>query len=346
MRYSATITIILFYSTVISTFLVHHTATAQQQQQQRQLLLGGLRGARKAASMLLHQYCFVNPSQPGPPDNGQQIVYMAPPPGVQQHPHPHPYPYPPPPPYNVQHVPAVPIMQQQQVLQRPALTLQLFSTATIIRFLKITGTSFLISEVLTHLGFFGDEDPFDVNTFAARQTQRIQRFKLHLRGWCKSFHTRYMNRDTMERLWTQLKVNVTRRIPSTYIQPALSSYRGLPNKTKFASGSTIGMFLSRIMVSLSWRAAKVLGLAYIANELLHYLNIIGGEESALSKLWRNAGDVHQESLVSVVDRVRVLTSKGLEYMSNGFQQVLTALVEEETATAVGLAAGIMVGFAI
>lgn len=136
------------------------------------------------------------------------------------------------------------------------------------------------------------------------------------------------------------------RIPATYIQPAMAGYRGLPNKTKFATGSTVGMFLSRIMVGLSWRAAKVLGLTYIANELLHYLNIVGGEDSALSKLWRNAGDVHQESLISVVDRIRVLTSKGLEYLSNGFQQVVTALVEEETATAVGLAAGVMVGFAI
>mmetsp|Transcript_2159 Transcript_2159/g.2931 ORF Transcript_2159/g.2931 Transcript_2159/m.2931 type:complete len:358 (-) Transcript_2159:47-1120(-) len=208
---------------------------------------------------------------------------------------------------------------------------------TVMRVLKIVGTAFLISEILARWGTFGDssdEVPFDFNKQVIEWQDAWDRFQI-----------KYLNMAS----WRNFLKKTRRELPSRMVTAA-KAYRSLPNKTKFATGTSLGMVWSRLMLRISWKVTKWFGLWYIGHELLQHFNVIGSEDSMLNRFWK--ANVHdkliqeeqQKLIVQIADYCRNVVMGVAEVISDRFQYTVAALIEEETATAVGMAAGTMIGF--
>lgn len=294
-------------------------------------------------------FLFVNPPPPPPPQDNHGMGYNV-------APYPHAY---------------HPIMQQNQQQQQQMVYPQnpnpfmnnqhpnhnysnKYKYRALIRGLvwrgfKIFSTSFLMSELLARLGVFGmdgDSKPLDFGKFAKDQIKRLENFQNRVvEIWNKS-RDEYLNEKTFRAVleWVDKKWT---NFPQDVIAPGIKSYRSLPNKTKFATGTSFGMLWSRLMLRISWKVTKLCGAVYLTNELLHYLNILGSEDAFLNKIWTShLLAEQQQSIIQAVELARRSIANSLHTISYKFQHFMAALMEEETATAVGMVGGTMIGFIV
>lgn len=220
---------------------------------------------------------------------------------------------------------------------------------------KIAGSSFLLSELLAHWGVFGEHEAAVNNAAslnnhfhltAKRIIRRLEHWKSQIQLTWDDFRRKYLNEKVVVNAMSCLRKKVS-DFPSEVLVPGIKSYRVLPNKTKFATGTSLGMLWSRIMLRVSWKMTKLCGLVYIAHELLHYFNVIGNDDAYLNQIWMaNVQAEQKQSIIQGVEFVRRQIAEIIDTASYKMQVFIAALIEEETPTAVGMVAGTMLGFVV
>ena len=356
-----------FVSLSVSTLLLISDSIIriQAQQQQQQLLqmnYNGIATTRKLwhnrhprngtimKHVLLTVLSFVNP--PPPPANQAAVQYYQ----MQQQNQHHPYPYN----NNPQGVYFPPNYQQynqyygyQNNVIKQSGWMRNGVTGCVIgillRGMKIVGTAFLLSELLAQWGVFGSNEAsntFDLNRSVQHVKRKIEDFKCLVQKKWYNFQQRYLTERVLRNSFGSV-ANTISNFPTEVLAPAMKSYRVLPNKTKFATGTSLGMFWSRIMLRISWKMTKVCGFVYIGHELLQYFNIIGNDEAYLNQIWvANIQADQKQSILQGVEFIRRHIVEFIDQRSYEVQVFIGALIEEETATAVGMVVGTLLGFII
>lgn len=127
--------------------------------------------------------------------------------------------------------------------------------------------------------------------------------------------------------------------PKKVLTPLKKKYDTLPPKGKFATGALAGFTATRVVASTAIKGAKIVGVAFVASEVLNYAGLLDVDE--LMK--ENADLVNrvQKTFKTNMDKVRVQIRHHLN--PNSVKGYIETAVEKDRMGTLGLATGIASG---